>query len=168
MGFPRHSWLRMGRGSPGRLRGLVLVEVGLLLLVIALAALLVMLALGRARHGARLGQFASELQTYATAFEDVRRERGRWPATAEEAGARVIDAGWSAGSAIGGEYGWMPPAGGRTGMITVTAYVPTYPLALTPDDLRAVDRQIDDGDLSTGRFRTGFNGWPVYLVADKP
>jgi type II secretory pathway pseudopilin PulG len=25
-----------------------------------------------------------------------------------------------------------------------------------------------DGDLATGRLRTGFNGWPVYLVGDSP
>jgi len=23
---------------------------------------------------------------------------------------------------------------------------------------------IDDANLATGRFRTGFNGWPVYLL----
>jgi len=37
-------------------------------------------------------------------------------------------------------------------------------LQLTPDDLIAIDRELDDGNLATGNFRTGFNGWPVMLV----
>ena len=63
----------------------------------------------------------------------------------------------------------MPPqAVGSPGRITLTAFSPHFPLTLTRSDLLALDRQIDDGDLTTGRFRTGFNGWPVYLVRDKP
>ncbi len=53
------------------------------------------------------------------------------------------------------------------GTIAVTAFSPAQPLTLTEDDLRAIDREIDDGNLTTGKFRTGFNGWPIYLVAPR-
>jgi len=50
------------------------------------------------------------------------------------------------------------------GFIGLTAFSPEPPLALSIEDLRSIDAQLDDGNLATGRFRTGFNGWPVYQV----
>ena len=140
----------------------------LILLVSGLALLLLSLALGRLRHHARLERFGSELQMLAAAFESARTERGRWPETPEEAGPGVMSSGWLEGPPIGGEFAWRAPTPGRAGMIAVTGFAPAPPIDLTPDDLRAIDRAIDDGDLQTGRFRTGFNGWPVYLVTEKP
>jgi type II secretory pathway pseudopilin PulG len=166
MACPRHSLLKIRRGGPAG--GLVLVEVMLLMLVLGLAVVLVSLALGRMRHRARLQHFGADVQAIAGAFSAARAERGQWPATAEEAGDAVLAAGWADGPAIGGDYGWHPPAAGRPGLLTVTAFVPAQPLDLSPADLLVIDRSIDDGDLATGRFRTGFNGWPVYLVAEKP
>jgi type II secretory pathway pseudopilin PulG len=162
----RHNWLTTERRQG--VRGLVPVEVLLILLVVGLAGALLFTALGRIRHGARLEQFGAELQAHAATIEQARAERGRWPATAEEAGPRLMDGGWMDGSDFGGEYGWVPPAAGRPGMITLTAFAPGFPLELTRADLLALDRKLDDGDLATGRFRTGFNGWPVWLVADQP
>lgn len=169
MGFPRYRRLATGRG-PGRRRagGLVFVELLLFLGVLVLAVVLLSLVLGRVRHRVRLEQWGAELQACSAALEAARAERGRWPATPEEAGAGLRDAGWADGSAFGGEYGWIPPAAGRPGTITLTAFVPHPPLRLTPADLLAVDRAIDDGNLQAGRFRTGFNGWPVYLVGERP
>ena len=55
-----------------------------------------------------------------------------------------------------------PPVG--NGAIIVTAFFPQAPLALSRADLLRIDAQLDDGNLATGRFRTGFNGWPVYTL----
>lgn len=52
------------------------------------------------------------------------------------------------------------------GRIAVTAFAPSFPLTATRVDLLHVDTAIDDGNLSTGRFRTGFNGWPVYTLGE--
>lgn len=165
------SLLTMQRGrdrSSGR-RGLVLVELLLILLVLVLAMVLLFMGLGRIQHQARLEQFGADLQAFTKTFEQARAENGRWPATAAEAGPRLQAERWAEGPDIGGEYGWVPPgATGRPGMIIVTAFSPNFPLELTRADLLAIDRGIDDGDLVTGRFRTGFNGWPVYLVGGNP
>lgn len=166
MTAPRHSWLATARSRGAR--GLVLVEGLLVLLVLALAGALLFTILGRVRHGVRLEKFGAEFRAHAAVIEQARAERGRWPATAEEAGPRLMDGGWMDGSDFGGEFGWVPPAAGRPGMITLTAFAPGFPLELTRSDLLTLDRQLDDGDLATGRFRTGFNGWPVWLVADQP
>lgn len=168
MRSPWQSLLVMQRGRNGR-RGLVLVELLLFLLVIVLAGVLLFMGLGRLRHTARLDQLGADLQTFAKILEQARTENGRWPATAAETGSRLLDSHWADGSAFGGEYGWVPPgAAGRPGKITLTAFAPGFPLELSRADLLLIDRTIDDGDLATGRFRTGFNGWPVYLVDDKP
>lgn len=158
-----------GRGGNGGRRGLVLVELLLILLVLVLAVVLLSMGLGRVRHQARLEQLGVEMQAFAKVFEQARTESGRWPVTAVEAGPRLLDGRWEDGSPCGGEYGWVPPgAAGRPGLITLTAFSPNFPLELTRADLLALDRRIDDGNLATGRFRTGFNGWPVYLVGGNP
>ncbi len=94
--------------------------------------------------------------------------------------AYLEETAWRKGSPWGGNYSWLTPDQvvqnyhgiGRepdaTGAIAVTAFWLSSPLALSRDDLLYIDGQIDDGDLTTGRFRTGFNGWPVYLVSKNP
>ena len=74
-----------------------------------------------------------------------------------------MESNWAEGSPFGGSYGWD----GRGGIL-VTAFSPGFPLALTRAELREIDRRLDDGNLGTGRFRSGFNGWPVYQVEEKP
>lgn len=166
MTAPRHN--RLAKERRRGMRGLVLVEVLLIGLVLVLAGILLVTVIGRVRHQSRLEKFATELQTFARVLEEARVKRGRWPATATEAGPRLMDSGWLDGSDFGGEYGWVPPAAGRPGMITLTAFAPGFPLKLTRADLLALDRQIDDGALAAGRFRAGFNGWPVWLVREQP
>lgn len=158
MSAPRHTWLSARRRAG---RGLVLVELLLFLLVLLLAGMLAWMGLNRVRQHQRLAKFGAELQGFATHLEQSRTERGRWPATLPAGGHPAP------GPAFGGEYGWVPPAAGRPGMITLTAFAPGFPLELSRADLVEVDRRIDDGDLATGRFRTGFNGWPVYLVMER-
>jgi hypothetical protein len=101
---------------------------------------------------------------------------------------------WLSGPPFGGAYAWMPPVRTTTdkdpgqdlsqkeaepktdekepaktpvpaGAIAVTAFSPGPPLSLTDEDLRYIDTKLDDGNLATGRFRIGFNRWPVYSVS---
>lgn len=60
-----------------------------------------------------------------------------------------------------------PTGGAELGAIALTAFSPNPPLRLTRADMAYVDRQIDDGNLASGRFRAGFNGWPVYTLGGK-
>lgn len=153
------------RGGP---RGFTVVELLLGLLVAVLAVTLLCTGLARLRQQARCGQLEADLRSFAAALEKYHETGGRWPVTAEETDALLRDRGWAKDSPVGGSYGWIPPGAGRPGRITLTAFHPAFPLALTRTELLEFDGRIDDGDLRTGRFRTGFNGWPVYLVGDKP
>ncbi|MDI1320069.1 MAG: hypothetical protein PSW75_07735 [bacterium] len=137
-------------------------------MVAVLAVTLLGTGLARLKQRARCGQLEAGLRSFAAALEEHHEKGRRWPMTAEETGALLRDLGWAKNSPVGGSYGWIPPAPGQPGRITLTAFHPAFPLAITRTELRELDGRIDDGDLATGRFRTGFNGWPVYLVGEKP
>ena len=148
--------------------GFALVDLLLVMVIVVLAAMLGWTLLGRVRQHARIAQCGAELQAIATVFEQARAETGRWPATDERV-AKLAGTAWPGPSPFGGHYGWMPPKGPEhPGAVSLTAFVPDLALELSHADLLELDRAIDDGDLATGRLRAGFNGWPVYLVEDKP
>ena len=72
----------------------------------------------------------------------------------------ISPAAWDRGPAIGGQYNWEGPS--------------FYPYAgisiMNPpsnDILQALDRALDDGDLSQGRFRiVEANSRPTYMVSE--
>ncbi len=161
--------MERGRGRP-RSRGFTLVEVMLVLLILGLAGALLFTGLGRVRRGQRAGRFIADLQVFSAAFQAYHEQHHAWPpstngeVTVPRGMENILgETNWAGGSPFGGNYGWD----GR-GLVVLTAFSPSFPLELTRADLLEFDRRIDDGDLSTGRFRTGFNGWPVYQVGDKP
>jgi len=163
---------------PGQ-RGFTLLDAGLGVISLALAAVLAVTSSARREQAARCARVGEDLRALATAFRDFSAERSTPPpsnldATAIPAGMEpyLRDTAWLAETPVGGHYRWTeaPPeakdggAGDLLGSITVTAFAPAPPLALTPADLHRIDVLIDDGNLATGNFRAGFNGWPVFLV----
>lgn len=148
---------------------LTLVEAGLGLLALVLAGVLVFLAGKEWNARARAARCADELRGLAAGFERYRREEGKWPAAATARGA--IPAGmerflaadtWMRPTPLGGHYAWVKAARKNPPALAITAFVPDAPLDLS--QLRRIDALLDDGDLTTGRFRTGFNGWPTYFL----
>jgi len=174
--------------APRRIGGFTLFETGLVLLALALAGSIALGEIRKFQHRAQRDQFVADLRGLATTFETYRAQTGEWPA-ATNAEVRIprgmesvlANSPWAAGPPFGGSYDWIPPA--RTnaddknaprdrapsGIIAITAFSPGPPLALSDEDLRYIDRKLDgDGGLTKGRFRTGFNQWPVYLVGVGP
>jgi type II secretory pathway pseudopilin PulG len=169
--------------TPRRLRAFTVVELALVLLCLMLAGYIALSVLRKFQHRAQRDEFVVEVRSLAAAFESYQTRTGDSPA-ATNAEARIprgmesalAGTRWLAGPPFGGTYEWIPaprpkledeeaakkPAPG--GMIAVTAFAPEFPLPLTPADLIYLDGKLDDGNLATGRFRTGFNGWPVFLV----
>jgi type II secretory pathway pseudopilin PulG len=174
----RHEPTGMARRSGG----FALVEVGLALLILALATGLVLTLAGRGRQRSNCDKYVRDLRVFSAAFERYYQQHGTWPPSSEAGVAlppdltvALKDTGWFEDSPLGGDYGWVAPdpAGGAVGpgvgwggrgAVTLTAFSPRFPLTLDRSDLLYIDGQMDDGNLTTGRFRTGFNGWPVFLV----
>lgn len=169
-----------------RCGGFTLVEVGLVLLALGLAIYIAVSEVKKIQHRAQRDRWVEDLQALAAAFETYRAKKGDWPpATSVEAAvpagmeSALADTAWGKGTPFGGSYEWIPPvrtkiedreagkAPASGGTIALTAFSPSPPLELTDEDLRYIDRALDDGNLATGRFRTGFNGWPTYLVNPK-
>ena len=171
------------RSRRRRAGGFALIEVGLVLLIFVLAAGLVFELLGRNQQRRRCDRFVADLREFAAAFERYAQQpEAALPASTGDASMPagmeelLKDTNWRKGSPFGGNYGWVAPDPaspirfgsdrGECGAIVLTAFSPSFPLTLSRSDLLCIDAKIDDGNLATGRFRTGFNGWPVYLVRD--
>jgi type II secretory pathway pseudopilin PulG len=160
-----------------RQQGFALIELLLSFVIIGLAGALALQLLVRFQHRRDCDRFIAELRELAAAFQGPEASApiaadASLPAGMEE---RLKDTAWIKGSPFGGNYGWLPPvksgtagSGSRSGAITLTAFAPSFPLSLTKADLAYIDATLDDDNLATGRFRTGFNGWPVYFVESGP
>ena len=149
------------------------VELALGFLVIGLLGWLAIEVVARVRQRHHCDAFVAELRQ----FEEIFRRYPPHPAMIGAGGAlprataeALNSTRWPAGSPLGGNYEWVPPranAPGGSGSIALTAFAPEFPLRVTRAELARIDRQLDDGDLATGRFRTGFNGWPVFHLNDR-
>jgi type II secretory pathway pseudopilin PulG len=159
------------------------------LLLVAIVGLLAVAAgfvtLQNQRHDAARDRVTKNFTAGAAAFRAYIEQNGSAPATANtgEVPAGMAEffgaLDWSSPSPVGGAFRWVASAETKTapadstpsirgGTITLTAFSPSTPLTLSTEDLLLIDRQIDDGNLSTGNFRTGFNGWPVLSVQVLP
>jgi type II secretory pathway pseudopilin PulG len=135
----------------------------------------------RQRHAIARERFAQDLVATAAAFREY---LGKNPSGPADTAPGVVPAGmepylanlhWTAPTPAGGLYRWTyrvpspqsEPAA-RAGLIEVTSFPPGPAFTLSPADLLEIDRQIDDGNLATGNFRLGFNGWPVLSVSVPP
>lgn len=150
----------------------------LVALVLLLAVTASFTAIGQLRHRQARTRFAEDLTRYSAAFQAYVREHesappdapaGQLPAGME---AYLAPEDWSAPTSGGGIFRWEKTASrpGATadqasGRILLTAFPPGPVFDFSTADLEAIDRQIDDGDLTTGRFRRGFMGWPTLVVS---
>jgi type II secretory pathway pseudopilin PulG len=170
-------------GVRRELRGFTLLELFLAVLAIGLVAYIAVTEIRKFSHRARRDVFVADVRRLAAVFEKHHSQKGEWPAATNleiriprGMEASLAETAWAKGPPFGGSYDWIPPLRSNpadaeadakpvpAGMIAVTAFSPSTPLALSAADLLYLDQKLDDGNLTTGRFRTGFNGWPVYLV----
>lgn len=156
------------------------------MVIIVLAVWLAVEFIGRRPQRGKAAAFAADLQAIADAHQRVFRPATNAPkpnpatapaVAAPDPEAALRDTNWARGSPFGGRYEWVfaadtdlaglaRPGSAIPVAVTVTAFSPQPPLTCKHADLVAVDAIIDDGDLATGRFRSGFNGWPVYRFTD--
>jgi type II secretory pathway pseudopilin PulG len=171
------------RSRRRRAGGFALIEVGLVLLILFLASWLAVDLLGWVQQRRRGDRFVADLREFAAAFQSyAQQHHAGLPASTGDAAMPASmenllkDTNWRKGSPFGGTYEWLAPYppnpsaegagqdGHGSGAIMLTAFAPSFPLTLSRHDLLFVDARIDDGNPATGRFRTGFNGWPLYLI----
>jgi type II secretory pathway pseudopilin PulG len=142
-------------------------------LIIGVMASLAMPALKRTIISTRASAVANDLRTFAAAFQSYEQQNGRYP---PEAGIGVLpplmsghldQSAWLGVTPIGGRYNWEYNR--TTGGVRYRAAIGirTQRTARVTTDralLLAVDRLIDNGDLSSGNFFLGVGNEPFLVI----
>jgi len=128
-----------------------------------LAAMAIPVAI-RVQHRARDARFASDVRTFAQAFETHAMATGAWP---PDANRGVVPAGmsgefrdqeWTGRNSLGGLWDWDYRQNG------ITAAISTIEVVVDDNEMRTIDATIDDGDLATGSFvKVGANRYTYIL-----
>lgn len=117
---------------------------------------------------------ANDLKTFAAAFDVYAQERGAFPAETEtavlppEMEGRIKPEAWTRTTPMGGQYNWDNNQRHYGTVYRAAIQICATAAAPLPEDIEvweAVDRTIDDGDLSTGNFRLGSGNEPIFIVA---
>lgn len=116
---------------------------------------------------------AGQLRAFSASFQAHAHDRGDWPTMGRPGEIppgmqeRLAATPWSNATPIGGRYRWIrrsPQQGQRfEAAITITG-IDGSPVSDDRALLEEIDRQIDDGELATGRFRLGFRNQPLLVL----
>lgn len=158
---------------PTRRGGFSLIEV---MIGITIASIVIAAAIPKVKKAeseSRATIIVSDLRTYAAAFDAYAQEKGAWPAETAagvlppEMTDRLGATGWLRVTPMGGQYNWeynQLHGGVRYRAALSISETSSAPLEVNAEMLQAIDRLIDDGNLSTGNFRTGVNNDPLYII----
>lgn len=131
--------------------------------IIGILAALGLPALSANKRSTQNNRFISDLRIFAQGFETYSLKSGRWPPDGTPGvlpagmSGEIKDTAWAATPSVGGQWDWDYQQFGFTAGISV--YQPTA----SAEQMREIDRRIDDGDLSTGNFRARSEGY-IYIL----
>jgi type II secretory pathway pseudopilin PulG len=117
---------------------------------------------------------ANDLRTFAAAFDTYAQEKGGWPAEVDagvlppEMTDRLNNQAWLRQTPIGGQYNWdnnQMHYGVRYQAVIQISDTASAPLPEDVEMWEAIDKVIDDGNLSTGNFRLGANNEPIFIIS---
>jgi prepilin-type N-terminal cleavage/methylation domain-containing protein len=134
-------------------RAFTLVEIMVVVVIIGLLAMLALPAAMRVRESAQNSRYASDVRTFAQAFETYSLTNGGWP---PNAGGGAIPTGmadllrtgtWGAVNSVGGRWNWDYNNAG------VTAGISSTGVTASTAQMTLLDAKMDDGNLTTGQFQ---------------
>jgi prepilin-type N-terminal cleavage/methylation domain-containing protein len=151
-----------------------LVEIMVTVTIISLLAAISVPAVQKVKRQAVATTVANDLRTFEGAFNTYAHETGGWPAEVAvgvfppEMANRINTVAWQRATPLGGQYNWdnnQIHNGKRITAAIAISSSSTSTVNLDADLLDAIDKLIDGTvDLSSGNFRIGADGEPVYII----
>lgn len=181
MPTPHRSTRLIGRQRLPRSAGGVisLVEMMIVILIVSILFVLAVPTYQLIQRKARAAAIANDFRVFGSVFQSYAHESGSWPA---ESAAGVVPVGlgaqdiqiqaWTRPTPMGGKFDWennqthpggTSPGGRWRAAIAINATEDSA-LLIDADLLEAIDDALDDGDLATGNFRTGFGDCPLFIL----
>jgi len=156
-----------------------LVELMVVVLIISILFLTAVPTYQMIQRKARASALANDFRIFGAAFQTFAHEKGSWPG---ETPPGVVPAGvssqefptevWSRTTPMGGKFDWefnqvhpggTSPGGRWRAALAITG-TPDAPLIPDAALLQKIDAALDDGNLATGSFRTGFGDCPIFII----
>jgi len=176
---PTTSHLRDRRDIPRSAAGVGLVELMVVVTIISMIMLAAVPTYNRIQRKARASAVVNDFRVFAAVFQAHAHETGSWP---PEAAVGDVPVGmlttelkpeaWQKITPMGGQFNWdfnqvhpggTSPGGRWRAAIGITDS-PTSAVILDQALLLEIDRDLDDGDLTTGSFRLGGDGGPLFIL----
>ncbi len=139
-----------------------MIEIMVTVVIIGLLAAIAVPTMRRYQRRAQNTRFANDLRVVRDSIDVYTFEKGRYPADGlagfpPELNPLFPPARWSQPTSVGGVWDWDYKQFGYTAGVSV--YRPTASV----EQMREIDRMIDDGNLSTGNFRARPDGY-IYIM----
>jgi len=140
--------------------------------IIGLLAAMSLPAYRRITMRSKTAALVSDLRSFSTAFITYSLQNGHWPAdaNAQEVPVGMTGAlanGFTLKSPIGGVYKWNYDVSADGVTAKAAIIVETFGGETVTDDadlMEMIDREMDDGDLSTGNVQKGSTNSLVYII----
>jgi type II secretory pathway pseudopilin PulG len=167
------------RDIPRSASGVGLVELMVVVTIISMIMLAAVPTYNRIQRKARASTVVNDFRVFAAAFQAHAHETGSWPT---ETPVGVVPPGinstdlntqaWTRLTPMGGQFDWdfnqVHPGGtspgGRWRAALAINSSATSAVILDVELLQEIDRAIDDGELTTGSFRLGGDGGPLFIL----